>query len=277
MPKFPPTSSIRRAVLLLAWTCLLLASGCAGTPSPPASEAPVSGAALVTSSEARLALLPSARIRAVVDVWEGNERVRVRQAILLQQPGRFRIETLSPFDTTLTVVASDGENLVFYDLQEELFLLGTPDSSTVSQLIPVALDGTDVVRVLLGAPPRQGWAVDEAAPPQWDRRRGAWRVPGRGPDNEVLTLWFQHATGLLVAVEAHREDALLWSVATGGFQSGETPQGEPLAVPSRLRLRMPSRSLDLSLEIERYDMAPELSELLFSLDPPRGTTVRPFR
>lgn len=268
-------SSLGRALSLLL--LLALASACGGTPQPPVGETPADVDELLSLSEVRLEGLRGARIRAVAEVWQDGQRARLRQAILLQQPGMFRIETLSPFDTTLSVVASNGEDLIYYDLQAELFLRGEPSSGNIARLVPVELSGDDLVRVLLGGTPADAFVYDGSAAPRWDSRRGGWVVEGVGPQGEELKLWFQHKTGLLMAIEATQGRRELWSVATGAFKLGDTPEGLEVAYPTRLRLKMTEQSLDLSLEIDRYDINPLLGSPLFSIQAPRGTTVQPLR
>ena len=49
--------------------------------------------------------------------------------------------------------------------------------------------------------------------------------------------------------------------------------GVRIDVARRLRIVMPHEQVDLSIEVDRYDLNPNLPPTLFSIAPPRGITV----
>ena len=271
------TLPLMHAPLLGVLLSLLIAgmAGCGGAPTPPASERPASAAWLLDAAEARLATRHSARIVGRVEAYQGGERVRLRQVLLVQRPGSLRLETLSPFDVPLQVVMTNPRAVIHYDVQREAYRSGPPTASSLATLLPVRLSPPDLVRTLLGGVPSEGFRWDHAATPTWDRRRGAWRVEGRGPGGEGVSLWFRHASWALAGVEARDEaGAFAWGVDTALWQQG--PGGEADAYPRAYRLRVRGEGLDLSLEIERYDREVELMEELFELEPPFGVTPHPL-
>lgn len=243
--------------------------GCAAKQTPPPSDPVADAATLFALVQERSEHVQSARARAVMEYFGKGGRVRVRQAVLVQQPGDLRIETLSPFDSTLSVVVANEDEMTFYDLQNEVAYTGRPTAENLAKLVPIHMAPSDIVSVLLGGAPlaridpdRQHWKM------AWDGRANAWRMFVRSSTGGQLELLFRHATWTLAgARENDKKGGLVWEVRTADFRmisDGET-QTE---VPTRVRFLMPSENVDVSLTVSDYELNPELDELLFELFTP---------
>lgn len=255
-------------VLLLGLLASTL-SACGAKQYPEPAETIAEPAELLAHIDQRSEAIHAARVRAVMEYFGGQGRVRVRQVLLVQQPGNLRLETLSPFDSTLALVVTNEDELTYYDLANELVYTGRPNAENLSKLIPLWLEPQDIVDVVLGGVPLG--RVDEELTHwkvAWDRKRNAWRLFGRSTSGGQLELWVRNGTWSLAgAREVDRRGNLNWEIRTSEFR--RVGDGENTTeVPSRIRFLMPSDALDVSLTVNEYELNPELDELLFEVFTP---------
>lgn len=259
---------------LLALTMVTL-SACGGPQRAAPPDALDDPALVLEGTLDRLSLLDAARLRAELEYYGRDGRARVEQVVLVREPGDVRIETLSPFGTTLTVFTLSGDALQFWDLQAERFIVGASRPEHIGLFIPFALSAADVVRVLLGAPP-----LDRVAPDpdrytlSWDARRAAYRLrmPLAEGDGE-LSVWVKHETYTLVAArEVDGEGRVVFELRAGRFER-ERVGDAVIEVPGRLEFEMPREGVDISLDLTAAEWNPSLVDALFELREPRGVTV----
>lgn len=253
-------------------------SACGSPQIAPPEDLETDAVALLESTIAAAEGIRSARIRATLEYYGEGGRARVRQAVLVQAPNLVRIETISPLDTSLSVLLLNGESLVYYDIAGELYLVGEPTAEHIGELIPLRLSPEDIVRVMVGGPPLAGVADDlSSATVEWNGREGWYDLRVPLEDGGTMLLGVMHDSRGVAWVESldarGREE---WTLR-GGDRRVVEGEGGAVEVPHRLRFRMRSEQIDISLEVERYTVNPELSEELFSLDPPRGIDVRTLR
>lgn len=271
----PMYTTATRYIALIGFVLLLsFVSACGGTRTPPPDDALTEPTELYNAMLARLEGVQSARIRAVMEYFGDNGRVRVRQAVLAQQPDRLRIETLSPFDSTLSVVLANEEQLVLYDLEAAKFYVGAPTATNLSRLLPLWLTPQDVVRVLLGGPPLDMMNPDTATwELQWDRRRAAYRLSMPAFAGGTLELFVKHETWTLSgARETNAAGNTVWEIRTADFRRVES-EGVQSTLPERIRFLMDRDNIDVSLNVSNYDLNAVLPPQLFTLQPPPGVEV----
>ena len=92
-------------------------------------------ATLLEVARAHAEPLRTLRMRSTVEVYADGERVKARQVVVARSPDRFRFETLSPLDTTLSVVACDGGRVALYDLQAGRFLEGSASAENIAVFV----------------------------------------------------------------------------------------------------------------------------------------------
>lgn len=259
----------RFIIFLTAFYLVSTLVGCAAKQAPMPSDPVPDADTLFALVQERSEQVQSARARAVMEYFGKGGRVRVRQAVVVQKPGNLRIETLSPFDSTLSVVVANEDEMTFYDLQNEVAYTGRPTGENLAKLVPIWMEPSDIVNVLLGGAPlaridpdRQYWKM------AWDGRANAWRMFVRSDFGGQLELLFRHGTWTLAgARETDKKGTLIWEVRTADFRlvSDGERQSE---VPTRVRFLMPRENVDVSLNVSDYQMNPELDELLFELFTP---------
>ena len=253
------------SILFLSLT--FFASACASRQVPEPADPVGSYEELLARMEERSSSIQGARARAVMEYFGREGRVRVRQVLLVQKPHNLRLETLSPFDTTLSVVVSNFRELMLYDLNADQAWAGASTADNLAELIPLRFSPADIVSVLLGNAPmarmreeRGIWKIG------WDGRRGAWRMFVPGQDGTQLEIFVRHGSWVVAgARELSRRGDVNWEVRTADFV--EVQAGDFVTeVPTRVRFLMNEERLDVSLTVSEYELNPELDPALFELD-----------
>lgn len=257
-------------VLLL---CALVLGACNRRTAPPADEV-TDSAELYDAMLARLDSVESARIIATLEYFGDDGRVRLKQAVLVRKPTSLRVETLSPFDSTLSVLASNGVRLKYFDLQNERFFEGQASADNFSKLLSIYVSPRDLVRVMLGGPPLDNvvgnpddWTLE------WNSRRGAYSLQIPLEDDGTLELFVQHrAWTVSGAIARDATGDVVYEIRSGNFESVEHGEATML-VPRRIQFLMPERGIDASLDVERYDLNADLADELFELTAPEGMSI----
>lgn len=264
-----------RSVLLVPGVLLLaMTLGACHRRTPPPPDEVTRPEELYDAMLARLDGVESARLVATLEYFGDDGRVKLKQVVLVRKPSSLRVETLSPFDSTLNVLTSNGIRLKYFDLQNERFFEGQATAANVAKLVPVYIAPADLVRVVLGGPPvRHTTGEPENWDLSWDSRRGAYSLKIPLEDGGTIEIFVQHrAWTVSGAISRDRNGDVVYEVRSGNFKSVEHGEATML-VPQRIQFLMPARGIDASLDVERYDLNAELGEELFDLSPPAGISV----
>jgi hypothetical protein len=74
--------------------------------------------------------------------------------VFLRAPDRIRFDAMSPVDTPLAVLVSDGTDFALHDVAGNRYYFGAASPCNIARLVRLPLDGGSVLRILLGLPPR---------------------------------------------------------------------------------------------------------------------------
>lgn len=262
------------ALLTIALLTLLLAA-CTRSHVRPPDDAETSALAILTHAAERHDGVHSARIRATLEYYGDEGRVRVRQVVLASRPAFLRLETLSPFDTSLNVLVSDGAQLQFLDLQGEQMYEGPATAENMARLIPIGMTPADLVRFLLGDAPvdtvvgsPDDWPVD------WDSTLGAYRIQAPTADGGRIDLLVNHGTWRVVGLDGFDTAGERVLRVRAGNHRTATADGVSLEYPGRIEFQVDG--VDASLDVESYQVNPTLSPALFGISAPAGVPVRPL-
>lgn len=268
-----PRRSQPFAFLVLALVAASLAA-CGGRQTPAPEGELTDPVELLEAMLTRLDAIESARMRATLEYYGDGGRARVQQAVLARSPNLLRIETLSPFDTSLAVFMVDGETLTYYDLQAQTYMSGAPTPSNVARFVPFYMTAQDLVRVLFGGPPLDAASTDsDEYTLAWDGRAGAYRMVLPLIAGGELVLHVQHETWTVSGAAQYDADGEpIFELRTGDFAAVEA-DGFVTSMPRRLRFIMEGEDIDISLDVERLDMNVTLPDGLFQLAPPPGVEV----
>lgn len=275
---FMHLSSLRleTAPCLILWMALwaIVLGGCGAKQIPEPEDSVQDVATIMHYSQERSQDVHAARAQAVMEYYGEEGRVRIRQALVVREPGDVRLETLSPFQSTLSVLITNSEQLVYYDLADERLFHGAPTARNLNKLIPLWLSPSDIVRVVLGGLPvdmvpvdPQDWAM------AWDGHRGEWKLTSTSQDGGEMHLWLRHHSWALAGADmVDKQKRIVWEIRTRDFQpiSQDDIQTE---YPQRIRFLMPQEQIDVSLHIQDYSLNPRVSDALFELDLPDVDTI----
>lgn len=276
MPSNPIHSRIATPLARIALAALLCltAIGCGGRQTPVPDDALTDPVELLEAMLTRLESIESSRMRATLEYYGDGGRARVEQAVLARAPDLLRVETLSPFGTSLSVFMSDGETLTFYDLQEQIYVSGSPTPSNIARFVPFWMSAADLVRVLFGGPPLDAAVADaDEYTLEWDRRAGAYRMRLPIMSGGELIVHVQHGTWVVSGAERYDADGdPVFELRTGDFERVSLGDVET-TMPRRLRFIMADEDIDISLDVESISMNVALGDALFQLAPPPGAEI----
>lgn len=236
-------------------------AACAGPRAVPLPQDDPRPGALIAafsrSAAAREGLRGSARL-AVDSESEGDGapvRVRSRQALMLERPGRLRIEVQGMLGTTLAVLAIDGEQYELFETETRRFERGPLAANPLWRVAGLALAPDEVVAVVLGGP---RLAPDLALRAAFAVPDGGVRVELEGDAGIRRALRFD-AEGLLRELVARDPGRAGW---TARFDDYAPVAGESLAH----RISIDTGSARAVLQLRDVELNPALPADIFRLD-----------
>ena len=200
-----------------------------------------------------------------LEVWRGDERVKLRQLVASQPPDKLRVDSLSPFDQPLSTLVAAHGRLSIYSLEERRFYVGAASPQNLARLIPVRLSPGEMGALLRGTVPLIAHHTAQVA---WDGAHGWIQLDLRGDGATRQRVHFEPEHLRVVEVRAWQGEALRYAARLGRYE-GEGPA----AMPTRMRFEAPAESLRVDVEVVDYTLNPDLPDEAFELSPPRGVTV----
>lgn len=225
-------------------------------------------AAVIRAGDAARGALRTLSASAKVDAFTKERRVRVREVLVVDDRGRLRLETLSPFEQPLSTLVSDGKAFALYDLGKKEFFYGPATPENVSRLLPIRMRGDQIARLLMKIP--TVIAHDQVSL-KVDLCRTQYRL--------TYTNTAAHAEQLVV-LDGERFVPVRTRLTLAGnvvyevdFERHEPIAGHPL--PRKIRYRAPRDKVDIVLLYGDDVAANEtFEEDVFRLEPPRGAAVK---
>ena len=266
---------------------LALLLGLAGCPRHLRLERPYAAptaAELGATLTERQKAMSSMNARARVTSWMGGDRVRATVLMLVDRPGRLRIEAEVSLQGTVAVLATDGQRFAFLDAVKNEMRRGPACPANVASLIRIPLGPADVAAVLLGDArlPLTATAGREIAV-DWDPKREA-DVLAVPRNDGWLRYLFQRGAGeprstRLIAVDATGPDGRArWRVAFEDLADTDIPgtvvgrSATRIALPGTIRFAEGDTPFDEGVEIKFKDRAVNepVADASFMLAPPPG-------
>jgi len=258
-----PARGFTAAFLAMAALVLLTGGACTQRFTRPA-DAPTEPGPILARLAERAAAVRSLSGMLALEVWRGDERVRLRQLLLVVRPDKVRVDTLSPFDQPLAMMASDGQTLTIYSLENKRYEQGPATTSNLSRLLRLPLSGDELTAVLAGGVPIPAGVTPTLT---WDAEAGAHVlefVDGRRRQRVSL----EPAAWRLVELRAWDGDTPRYVARFGDFD------GEGLtAVPRRMRFEVPGESLRVDARFEDYTLNFTPPADAFTIPVPSGIPV----
>jgi hypothetical protein len=251
----------------LVLACLLL-SGCPkrGFYLPP-SQRIQDPAALLAELRASGDRLQSLRMEGTIALRQGSKRIKARMTAVGKRPSFLRFETESFFDTPLSILVTDGMNFSLWDMDQGRFFVGPATPNNISRVLPLQMDGPEVVGVLLGDPPLIAYAQSSL---QFDEAKGLYHLT-LSNSRQRQELLIHPATLRPENVTCHELDQLLYNIA---FEDWDNESGN-VSVPKKIVFELPTKDVLLTLRVRAFHSNPSLEDILFTITPPAGTSVEP--
>ena len=194
-------------------------------------------------------------------------RVRLRTVFVAERPDRFRVETLSPLEQPIDVMASDGARI--WLLSKGRFHEGPATPENLSRLLPVPLRPAELVDALLGGIP----TTDRFTPTKiaWaDEDRERWRLTMVGPGDEVAELRVDPVRRVVERVTMR---------GPGGavrLEVGFDDFGAPDRFPHKIELSIPGRADEVTIKLKELEVNVGIAPQIFRLEPPAGVVPEPL-
>lgn len=207
----------------------------------------------------------SLRALSQVEIHRGGRHLKVKEALILELPGRLRLETLGVGGLPILVVASDGERLYLHSLTDQVLLVGRAGPENLGHLMGISLHPTLLVRLLSGKAPlpleSPGATLALGA-----RQEGYPLLMLQGSWRQRL---FIDPKGLTIERgELYQGEDLLLR-----FSFQDLREAGPFLFPYRISLEQPG-GIALHVEYETLELDPSLSSDIFRLEIQDGGRLR---
>ena len=258
-------------LLSAGWLCAFALALTACRPIKPPQNQIKDPTILLAAISARVEKVEAARFKEVVFEYYGEERIKVRQLILVKAPNKLRVQTRLPgSDEIINLLVSDGERFVMHKRDTNEYLTGAPTRENVNRLMPLDLSAHDVVRVMLGGAPID--RIASAPGPlkvSWDSKKGHYLLttPTRR-DGQLVTRVRHTDFAVLSVEEVDREERLVYRYDTQGWEAFES-----LSLPDYRRFEWPAEKIDFSVDVGETQIDVPLPDTLFEFAPPPGSRV----
>lgn len=252
----------------VALVALGLAACRPGPVKPPDTTPLPSASSVLEDLRARAGTRTSLRTLGRVTYFGDRGRVRLKAVLLARRPGAFRVETLSPFEQPVDVMASDGEDLWLLSKDQLRFGAATPQN--IARLLPLVMGPEAVVDTLLGG-------VPDAA-----TTRAEGIVRGEDGLYEVTVISGRGDRGLLWVDPVKRRVERMSLLGVDGqprvtvrFSDFEAiPSGGEL--PRDIEVKLAEQGSEVTIKLGEPDVNVALPDALFRIEAPPGVTPLPL-
>lgn len=264
--------SLFRSTLLVTLLVTLLAPLLAGCPCNKRRTytAPTSGA-LITALGGRGGRVKTMRAKAKVDQWTQKGRIKVRVYILSTAAGKLRFEAVSPFDTALVTLTSDGKQFASIDHKNNVFYTGPAKPCNIARIFGLALHPKAVGLALSGGAPV---IPHDKKSVSWDRCRGAevLRVEDTAKKH-VQRIWIQREkSGVWRVLRSTVRDAKGKLMVELLFEKFRKVGGQML--PRVIKFRQTKPKADVIIRYHKQKINLTIPDHAFQLAAPPGLPER---
>jgi hypothetical protein len=255
------------AALLALGGSLLALGGCRslGPIAPPLAAGDARSAALVDGLAVLGASRTSLRAGARVSISGQRRASFARQLMLLERPGRLRLEVMGVLGQRVAVLASDGARYELYRAERPGIESGEVHPWILFEVAGLALTPEEAVRLALGAPlaPGEGGALAAGGAVLAD---GSVRVELRTREGEARRSLEFGPAGELRSYAVHDPAGAL--VLEARYADYRDVGGTPFA--HEIALELPAAESSAEIRFQWVELNPALGDELFHLAPRGG-------
>ncbi|MFT4974606.1 MAG: hypothetical protein ACI8S6_000489 [Myxococcota bacterium] len=238
---------------------VMMLAGCRKTP-PEIAGPPEDAQQVVASARART--VPSALQASYgIRIDAGSTSGSTRGGMILHPPDQLRIDVLSPLNTPLAYIASDGTALHAWIQQQGTFYRGDDAAEVLDELLGGAVSGADAVAVLSGGLPMVDAVLIDA---RYDEARDTLRATFEAPQGARMLAWLDDA-GTVHGLELAGADGR----ALMTVDYGEHALTDDILLPGEINVAFPTLGWSIDLNIRSWALLDPVPDV-FTLSPPPG-------
>jgi outer membrane lipoprotein-sorting protein len=257
-----------RAAGIIA-SCLALFA-CKPQPVKPIDTRPLPAPAdALAELRQRRGELKNLRALAKVTYFGPKGRVRVKAVLVAERPKSFRVETISPFEQPIDVMASDGSKL--WLLSETKLREGPATPENIARLLPLAMNPEEVVDTLLGGVPTSSRFAPTALEWAEDGRHWVLTLDDGVEQNRLFIDPDRHAVEKMTLGASGEKPRL--SVE---FEDFAAVGGSASEIPHKIHIELPGRGLDVKIKLDETEVDVALAADLFRITAPPGVKTEPL-
>lgn len=225
------------APLVLAASVLFLLS--CGPIRPPA-DAYQDANTLLAQMEQKRAPIQSFRIAGSID-HVSDQRVRGKTYIFSKLPDNLRIDILSPFGNTLSVLTADKTKFGLSDYKSGKFFSGAPKPCNVARFIGIPLFPKEVITILIGQIP----LIAGDAKISWHEDGHYIVTITNGNMEQILHIGPDKKTLPLRRAILKENDQIYFDVSYAAWK-----MTEEIYIPYEIHVKMPKENAELFVQYE---------------------------
>jgi hypothetical protein len=210
------------------------------------------------------------RAKAKVDQWTSKGRIKVRVFILTTSAGKLRFEAVSPFDTSLVTLVSDGQQFASIDHKNHIFYSGAAKPCNIARVFGLALDPKAVGLALSGGAPL---IPHDKQSLKWDRCQGTEVLRVEDTKKKLVQrVWMLRVRGAWRVLRSTVSDAKGKILVELLFEKFRTVDGKVLPRVIKFRQAKPKADVIIRYHKQRVNVA--IPAEAFQLRAPPGLPER---
>jgi len=217
-------------------------------------------AEVVAALKARAARVRSTRAETRMSHRSSQGKIKATVRLMARRGGKLRFDAVTPFDTPLATLVSDGKKFGLLDAQKNRHYHGPASPCNIARLIGIVLHADDVLTILGGSTPLIKYDKAEL---RWDDRASAEVLTMRGPGgvNQTVRLdGTDRRWDLLSSEIKDGKGATVLSIKTGRFV-----KRDGLRVPTTIAVRQPKYKAELDVSFKKQELNLTLPAAAFEL------------
>jgi outer membrane lipoprotein-sorting protein len=263
-PRPRPRPAVSRAGgVLLAIVSLVVLRGasCMHVARPYPTPTP---AAVIAAVQARAAQVQTIRAETRMSHRSTQGKIKATVRLMARRGGKLRCDAVSPFDTPLMTLVTDGAQFVLVDAQKNRHFYGPASPCNIARLLQVMLLPDDALTILGGSTPL---IHHDQASLAWDDRAGAevLSLKGKGLSQIVRLSGQGRSWDLqLSEIKDSRGEVVLRIEAADYRKLGA------LRLPQTIHVSQPKYKAELDVTFKQQEVNLSLPGVAFELPPAGG-------
>ncbi len=247
----------------MAALCLLQGAQCLSSAPPPNRKTARELVALIAARSKQIRSL-RAETRMTHRSQQGKVRATVR--LMAEREKKMRFDAVSPFDTPMATLVSNGARFVLIDAKKNTYYYGPASPCNIARLIGVVLEADEILAILGGSTPLIDY---DTLTLDWDGRGSAEVLTLHGKQLSQTIRLDGHSLDLLESEIKDRDGHTILSI-----KDSKSRRLGRLRVPMQISIQQPKHNADLDITFKHLELNIELPKQAFQLPEPNGLTPK---